>query len=92
MATADVTLEQFETEVGEVKTALVGGDYATARKKAVLAEITFLALPQNTSMSGRAATHRSMLDRYKQLVDDYERAASGAGATQFVPVSFGRPY
>ncbi len=87
---SDVTVEQFNAEIGAAKTAMIAGNYPTARQKLALATFTFNSLPQTISSSGKAATMRQQLDSLKQAIDDHERASQGAGSTQLGLVSFAR--
>lgn len=92
MATADITLTQFQTELGELKTAIEGGSYNAARVKLALARATLAGLFANASTDGRsyALQQEKVLEDLEKAIDLAERAASNAGKTQLVPVQFGR--
>lgn len=93
MATTDVTLAQFKSELGALKTAIEGSQFNTARIKLALARVSLAGLFDSQSVDNRsyAMRHEKVLEDLESAIDLAERAANGGGRTQLVPVQFGRP-
>ena len=69
MAATDITITQFQTELGTVKSAIRSRDWDTAYQELGCAEITLAGLASQISDQGTMLKYRQQLDGARAALD-----------------------
>lgn len=77
-----ITVAQFQSELDSIKTAIQGGDFATAWSYYAQAEVTNAGLEKKVGDHGRTIERRDALSAIKSALEKAEAAASRFGDTK----------
>lgn len=78
-----LTQEQLETEINEVKLSIVAGDYDTAKRQLVIAELTLASMP-DYELGNRKIMYRDQLARVRKSIDEIKTINAGASINRRV--------
>ena len=88
MAETNITIAQFQTELGRVKTAIRARDWDTAHTELAAAEITLSGLEEQVGDAGTTIKYRTQLDGARKAL---ESAKAGVGqSSSKARFAFGR--
>lgn len=78
-----LTQEQLETEINEVKLSIVAGDYDTAKRQLVIAELTLASMP-DYELGNRKIMYRDQLARVRKSIDEIKTINAGSSINRRV--------